>query len=277
MVVRTDPTQPESFRASQDWKSEQLEADFIVDKKSGQKKMHSFSAHERNCLFLNRSGKEFADLSLLSGVDNIADGRTFVYWDYDRDGWQDIALVNANSPLLNFYHNSIGQLARNSGNSGHIIAVRYVGANRAAVPSPGAACRDGYGAKVEVKLGQLTLKREHRCGEGFSAQNSATMIIGIGNYIAARSLTVRWPSGKSHTIENVLHGTQLTAYENADESADSSGFDAAPYGNPTGATVQSIADRRTSRRGLTLSLLPASSPPSDSKAARGRAPSSTAA
>ena len=268
MVVRTDEMQPETFRASQDWRSEKLEADSIVDSQSGQKKLHSFSAHEQNCLFLNRSGKEFADLSLLSGLDNIADGRTFVYWDYDRDGWQDIALVNANSPLLNFYRNSIGQLARDGSNAGHIIAVRYVGANRAAAPSPGAACRDGYGAKVTVDLGPLTLKREHRCGEGFCAQNSATMIIGVGNHDAARSLTVRWPSGKSQTIENVLPGTQLTAYENAEESADGSGFDAAPYRGPVGPDAQPIADRRAFRPGPTISLLPAPSSPPDSKATR---------
>ena len=74
----------------------------------GKQLRHSFSGHERNHLFLNRDGKRFDDVSVISGLDNIADSRAFVYWDYDRDGWQDIALVNANYPLLNFYRNEIG-------------------------------------------------------------------------------------------------------------------------------------------------------------------------
>ena len=105
MVVRTDIKTPKTFRASKDWKDEEQIAgneEFVLDEGGGQKQLHSFSGYERNCLFLNRAGKQFTDVSLISGLDNIADGRTFVYWDYDRDGWQDIALVNANSPLLNF-------------------------------------------------------------------------------------------------------------------------------------------------------------------------------
>ena len=58
---------------------------------------------------MNQAGKQFADVSLVSGLDNPADSRGFVLFDYDRDGQQDIALVNANDPLLNLYHNQIDQ------------------------------------------------------------------------------------------------------------------------------------------------------------------------
>ena len=47
---------------------------------------------------------------LFSGLDTPADSRGFVLWDYDHDGWQDIAVVNANEPLLNLYHNEIASL-----------------------------------------------------------------------------------------------------------------------------------------------------------------------
>ena len=45
----------------------------------------SWSGKERNHLFLNRSGEQFEDLSALSGLDHIADGRVFAVLDLDRD------------------------------------------------------------------------------------------------------------------------------------------------------------------------------------------------
>ncbi len=227
--MRSDQQQPQKIRTSSQWRSGQLENDFVVDQKSGEKRMNSFSGHERNCLFINRNGKTFHDLSLLSGLDNLADGRTFVYWDYDHDGWQDIALVNANTPLLNLYRNSLGQVGPNGGPAGNFIALRYVGGNRFTIPDPESSCRDGYGAKVEVDLGHMRLKREYRCGEGFCAQNSDTMIVGIGQSTLALSVTVRWPSGKTSVLQNVPRGRLLTAFENGSESADGSGFDVTDY------------------------------------------------
>ena len=52
---------------------------------------------------------------------------------------------------------------------------------------------------VEVDVGGRTLLREHRAGEGFSAQNSATLIVGLGAHQRAeRAVRVRklWPSGR---------------------------------------------------------------------------------
>ncbi len=67
----------------------------------------SFSGKERNRLFLSRNAKQFVDLSAISGLDNIADSRVFVVWDFDRDGWQDIAVANSNAPLLSIYRNEL--------------------------------------------------------------------------------------------------------------------------------------------------------------------------
>ena len=52
----------------------------------------SQTGNERNHLFLNRAGARFVDISPLSGMDTPADSRTFVLWDYDRDGWQDVSV-----------------------------------------------------------------------------------------------------------------------------------------------------------------------------------------
>jgi len=66
----------------------------------------SFSGHERNHLFLNR-GDRFVEASAISGLDDIADSRAFGILDFDRDGWSDFAVVNANSPLFELFRNEI--------------------------------------------------------------------------------------------------------------------------------------------------------------------------
>ena len=154
----------------------------------------SVSGGERNPLFLSLQSEQFSDIAGISGLDHPGDSRSFGILDYDRDGWQDIVLVNANAPLLQLFRNQIG-LSAKSRDFGGMIALRFVGGNDTPQPQSLFSNRDGYGAKVSVKLGEQTLLREHRAGEGFAAQNSSTMIIGIGKQAQADSVVVRWPSG----------------------------------------------------------------------------------
>ena len=242
--MRSDEQLDHSFRSSQRWKIDLFSGERLseyVQQPDGSVRITSLSGHERNVLFLNDRGQRFFDISLVSGADNIADGRTFVIWDYDRDGWQDMALVNANSPLLSIYRNEIAQVA-DSGD-GQMIALRFVGGNRTGRPTTDAACLDGYGAKVTVALDGQNLFREHRCGEGFAGQNSATMVIGIGIHTVAQSIDVRWPTGRTQHIENVSAGTQLTVYEDVERTADGSGFVRESY-HPDESLEHSVADRQ---------------------------------
>jgi thiol-disulfide isomerase/thioredoxin len=197
--------------------------DELVD---GKLVVHSLSGKERNHLFLNEgAGRTFTDLSALSGMDSVSDSRCFALFDYDHDGWQDVAMVNANQPLMQLYQNDIGKLP---GMAGGMVAIRFVGGNTTPAPSE-FGNRDGYGAMVEVVLsGGVKLKREHRCGEGYAAQNSSTMIIGIGDRDAVESVSVRWPSGKTFSVEGVVEGTLLTAHENR---ADGGAFSQTQYRN----------------------------------------------
>ena len=152
---------------------------------------HSYSGYERNKFYLNLSGQTFADLSGVSGADDISDSRTWAALDYDRDGWTDIALVNANAPLLSLYRNRIGELKK----SNH-IKILLVGGADGKVPDQGLSNRDGIGAVVEVMSGDRSIKRVRRLGDGYAAQNSSTMTVGIGSEVTVQSIKVRWPSGK---------------------------------------------------------------------------------
>ena len=155
---------------------------------------HSYSGYERNKFYLNVSGETFVDLSGVSGADDIADSRTWAALDYDRDGWTDIVLVNANAPLLSLYRNRIGKIKK----SNH-IKIFLVGGADGKGPGEGLSNRDGIGAVVEVMSGDRLIKRVRRLGDGYAAQNSSTMSIGIGSEATAKLIKVRWPSGKITT------------------------------------------------------------------------------
>ncbi len=54
----------------------------------------SFSGYERDLLAMNLGNGKFLDVSGVSGVDSISDGRGSVFADFDNDGWEDLYSPN---------------------------------------------------------------------------------------------------------------------------------------------------------------------------------------
>ena len=223
-----------SFRFSPEWRrtpapdalGPQIDARLAGVERIGDRILvHSLHGRERNRYFANRGGRSFVDASGLSGLDSSADGRGFAVLDYDRDGWQDVALINAHRPLFGLYRNEMAS----AGFQGGMIALRFRGGNRGPGASSQYACRDGYGARVTVNLGDRRITREHRCGEGWSSQNSATLSVGLGAQASAESVDVRWPSGKVVSTRNVPEGTLLTVYENPEDAPSGTAFEREAY------------------------------------------------
>jgi hypothetical protein len=201
--VRTDPNKDQDFVLSKEWQSSGKLKFFDKDKE-GKKVSNSFSGNERDHLYLNRGGKSFMDVSALSGLDLVTDGRSFAYLDYDQDGWLDIALASANAPQLQLMHNEMAESIKEVRNH---VRLKLVGGNTSSKPSASLSNRDGYGAKITATLDNgLTIYREHHCGAGMSAQNSNTIHLGIGTASSIRELKVIWPSGKTQTIKNIPSG-----------------------------------------------------------------------
>ncbi len=188
----------------------------------------SLSGNERDSLYYNSGGKQFANISGISGLDHPGDGRAFAILDYDRDGWPDFVVMSANAPMMQLYRNRIGEGSEQA-RKHQMVAVRFVGGNHTARPTTAWTNRDGYGALVTVTLDDLTLRREHRAGEGLAAQNSATMLIGIGARDSVKALTVRWPSGKVQDSGSIPANSLVTVYENPAQSPTGSGFVIEPY------------------------------------------------
>ena len=198
----------------------------------------SFSGHERNHVFLNQNGDNYVEISGVSGLDHPGDSRVFAILDYDRDGWQDVAVVNANAPLFQLYRNQMGE----RGDPGGLVSVRFEGGNRSSTANNQWSNRDGYGARVLLEIQGRRLLREHRAGEGLAAQNSPTLRVGIGDAERATRLEVRWPSGRSHDTTAVPAGTLVTAYEDPSASPTGAPFVLTRYRAPAGhhAVTESV-------------------------------------
>lgn len=166
----------------------------------------SHSGKERNRVFLNLEGTRFSDVSSISGADSILDGRSFVYWDFNRDGLLDLAVVNANKPLLQIFENQTSE-------KNNYIAIRLEGGSRAATATEEASNRDAIGAVVTLQVGDRKIMRVLSAGEGFASQNSRTLIIGLGSNTAVESAIIDWPSGRTTEITNLEAGTLVSAAE----------------------------------------------------------------
>lgn len=217
--MRSDENLPDSFRKDQRW---------ITDPVTGSLKpemerlaiqgpayhFQSYSGHERNRFFLNHGGTAFSEVSLVAGLDNLADSRTWCWFDFNRDGALDIAMVNANEPLLNLYRNDIpARLAAAGQPARKFFRVTLAGAHHRAAPG-GASNRDAIGAVITVTLPDgRRLWREFHCGEGYAAQNSRVIHFGIGKVDRCGPLEVRWPSGRRSRVEEVTAGALLNLTE----------------------------------------------------------------
>jgi len=158
---------------------------------------HSWNGNERNVLFLNLGDGQFADISAVSGIDFLDDGRSFAVFDFDGDGDADIILHSRSGPQLRLLRND-------AASHNQSLSVRLTGTK---------GNRDAIGARVEVRTPSGRQARVVTCGSGFLAQHSKELIFGLGKQAVASSVTIRWPSGTVTELENLEAGYQYSITE----------------------------------------------------------------
>ena len=125
----------------------------------------SWSGHERNCCFLNTGGERFANVSALSGLDFLDDGRSLGIVDWDHDGDLDLWTTNRTSPRVRFLRNEFPT-------EHHYLALQLQGNGTS-------TNRDAIGARVELHPGNVI--KTLRAGEGFLAQSTKWIHFGLGD------------------------------------------------------------------------------------------------
>lgn len=171
---------------------------------------NSLSGQERNRIFFRKDGN-YRDLSLISGVDFMSDGRSFVLFDYDRDGWLDLGVASSNHPRFRIVRNKIGDQAEIDN---QFLEISLVGGQTSTLPSDEWSSRDAFGAMVKVTTPGSERLFQLSCGEGLSGVNAQRIHVGLGSVESVQRIEVLWPSGKNTVLENVEAGKRITVYEN---------------------------------------------------------------
>ncbi len=153
---------------------------------------------QEHSLFRGLGKGKFADVSREAGpvfdVKTVARGACFA--DYDNDGKVDAFVVNLGAP---------GTLLHNvTPNGNHWIAVKLKGTK---------SNRDGIGATVELTASGHTQTAVRVAGSGYLSQDDGRLHFGLGPVSKIDKLTVRWPSGRTQTLENLAVDRVMTVEE----------------------------------------------------------------
>ena len=183
----TDPTQSEQFRQSSAWQSPLLNFQLRVKQTSSSGpayRSNSLSGNERNRLLISQNGS-FNDHSLISGIDASEDSRSFALFDYDNDGWLDIALASTSFPRLRIFRNRFSEIGNHE--KGRLVRLNLIGTT---------SNRDAAGAVVIVHTSKTKRAFRKNLGQGLSSQNSPSIFITVPPKDILEKITVHWPSGK---------------------------------------------------------------------------------
>ncbi len=183
-----------------------------VDSRIRQTRPH-LSYAQRPLLYRNEGDGSFREVGARCG--DLADplvGRGAAYADYDGDGDLDV-LVATNNGRPALYRNE-------GGNRNRSLRVKLIGGgappdDRYRKPDGGATWsnRDGIGAKVRLRSGELTQTRSVRAGSSYCSQSELILTFGLSGARAADEVEVVWPSGRIERINNITAGQTVTVRE----------------------------------------------------------------
>lgn len=141
----------------------------------------SFSGYERDPLYLNTGAKKFMDISGVSGIDSMTDGRAGVFADFDNDGDLDVFVTTIQGQSHLLFRNNVGQ-------DNNWLRVSVDGGREFG--------RDAFGTVVRVKTSAGTLTKIKSGGSGFVSEHDPRLLFGLGKDERAESVEVTWPGGR---------------------------------------------------------------------------------
>jgi len=160
---------------------------------------HNLSAFERNRVFLNIEGRDFLDISGLSGADSDGDGRSVVAADFRNTGQLDLVVRQVGGGALLLFENQLPKRRYLT------VSLRGRTSNRL-----------GIGARLTAHVRGRTLVREIYPLNSFRSQMPALAHFGLGEAEAVDRLTIRWPSGTVQELTELAADRHIVVEESTD-------------------------------------------------------------
>jgi hypothetical protein len=149
----------------------------------------SLSGYQHKRVWLNDGAGKFVNVAQAVGVSDVYDGRSVALVDLWNRGVLDVVVANQKGPLL-IYKNTVAPENKWIG-----FELEGSASNRSAI---GAEVRLFWDGRQQVQ--QVT------GGNGFCSQNQRRLHFGLGVNPRIEKAEIRWPSGKTQTIENPAVG-----------------------------------------------------------------------
>ena len=149
----------------------------------------SFSGYERDPLYLNLGNKKFTDISGVSGIDSITDGRAGVFADFDNDGDLDVFSTTIQNQSHLLFRNNVGQ-------QNNYLRIELEGGVKNS--------RDAFGSVVRVESSAGILTKIKSGGSGFISQHDPRLLFGLGRDLSAKSVEVTWANGDVERFDGDL-------------------------------------------------------------------------
>jgi len=175
------------------------------------KKGHNLSAYERKRVFLNvkgpDGGRNFVEVSGVSGADNEGDGRCVVAGDFRHAGQLDLVLRQSGGGPVVLYENRFPRR--------HYLEVSLRGAMKEYEPGR-RSNRLGVGARLTAVVNGQPLVRELYPLNSFRSQMPNVVHFGLGDAERVERLTILWPSGLRQELTDLAGDRHIVVDEGAD-------------------------------------------------------------
>jgi hypothetical protein len=156
----------------------------------------NLSSYERTRVFLNQRGRDFLDISYLTGADTDGDGRCVVAGDFRNNGRLEVVVRQVRGGPLLLYENNFPQR--------HYLKVSLRGHK---------SNRLGIGARLVATVKGQPLVREMFPHNSYRSQMPNIVHFGLGKADRVDRLEIRWPSGKKQVLKNLRGNRHIVVDE----------------------------------------------------------------
>jgi hypothetical protein len=163
---------------------------------------HNLSAYERNRTYLNIAGRDFLDVSYLSGADTDGDSRCAVAGDFRKNGQLDLVVRQVGGGPVMLYRNQFPPR--------HYLEVSLRGTR---------SNRLGIGARLIAMVQGRPIVRELYPLNSYRSQMPTWVHFGLGDADRVDRLEIRWPSGLVQELTGLAADRHIIVEEGKEGAA----------------------------------------------------------